>query len=168
MADHLALDNIVSAIEYYLPEWSPSLERTRALRLQCNVTRRLWGGSHGRLWHACIRVSQAALAEALHVSPKWVGELTSRLVGQGWLRYFAPRGLDGKYEVGFYRPGPQLLRLYCKLRRAHGLRVHQNAVRRNSSGALKPLTENKINLGPLFSQLWTDLKTKQHPRPPGG
>src|SRR5215510_475117 len=87
----LTLDNIVSATSFFAGKWTPALKRSQARDLLRLLVCKLYGVSHGRLFHAQIRASQSALAADLGISREWCNQLVGRLVEARWVQYAADR-----------------------------------------------------------------------------
>ena len=121
MAGTISLDNIISALFWALPEWTPELRRNASRDLLRHLVCKLYGASHGNLFSARVQASQDALAASVGVSREWVCKLLSRLVEKGWLESHAPRLPDGHFLPCIYKVGGQLKRLLYKLLRRRGI-----------------------------------------------
>jgi hypothetical protein len=152
----LTLDNIVSATSFFAAKWTPALKRSQARDLLRLVVCKLYGVSHGRVFHAHVRASQSALAVDLGISREWCNQLVGRLVAARWVHYTAERLPNGKFEVGVFRPGRTLKRLLCVL-----LGYRQRRPSRVNSPSQKLPTQKQVEENKrFFSQLLTNLTTK--------
>lgn len=152
----LALDNILSASFFFAGKWTPELKRSQARDLLRLVVCKLYGVSHGHVFHAHVRVSQSALAADLGISREWCNHLVGRLIAARWVHYTTVRLPTGKFEIGVFRPGRTLKRLLCVLwgyRHRHRHHVNDPSQKIPS---LKQREENKK----FFSQLLIDLTAK--------
>jgi hypothetical protein len=111
----LALDTIVNASFFFVGKWTPALKRNQSRDLLRLVISKLYGASKGEMFRSRIRCSQESLGADLGLSREWVCKLLARLQDARWIEYRAPRLPDGRYEVGFFRPGRTLKRLLCVL-----------------------------------------------------
>ena len=111
MAGTISLDNIISALFWALPEWTPELRRNASRDLLRHLVCKLYGASHGNLFGARVQASQDALAASVGVSREWACKLLARLELAGWLESYAPRLPDGHFLPCIFKPGGQLKRL---------------------------------------------------------
>jgi hypothetical protein len=152
----LALDNIVSATVFFATKWTPGLKRSQARDLLRLLVCKLYGVSHGRVFHAQVRASQSTLAADLGISREWCNQLVGRLVAARWVHYTAARLPSGKFEVGVFRPGRTLKRLLCVL-----LGYRQRRLNRVKDPSQKIPTQKQVEGNKrFFAQLLTDLATK--------
>jgi hypothetical protein len=152
----LTLDNIVSATSFFAGKWTPALKRSQARDLLRLVVCKLYGVSHGQVFHAHVRASQSALAADLGMSREWCNHLVGRLVDARWVCYTTVRLPTGKFEIGVFRPGRTLKRLLCVLLGYRQRRPHHVNSPSQKIPSPKQIEENKR----FFSQLLTDLTTK--------
>jgi len=117
VAATLSLDNVISALFWAFPKWTPGLRRNASRDLLRLLVCKLYGASHGDLFNARMQASQDALAESVGISREWVNKLLARLVQEGWIQSYAPRLPDGHFLPCIFRPGGQLKRLLCILTR---------------------------------------------------
>ncbi len=122
VAQAISLDNIISALFWALPEWTPELRRNASRDLLRLLVCKLYGSSHGNLFAARVQASQDALAASVGVSREWSCKLLARLVQAGWIESYAPRLPDGHFLPCLFKPGGQLKRLLCILLRKRGVR----------------------------------------------
>ena len=122
MAQAISLDNIISALFWALPEWTPGLRRNASRDLLRHIVCKLYGASNGNLFSARVQASQEALAASVGVSREWACKLLARLVQEGWIESHAPRLPDGHFLPCIFKVGGQLKRLLCTLLRRRGLR----------------------------------------------
>ncbi len=152
----LVLDNIVSATSFFAAKWTPGLKRSQARDLLRLVVCKLYGVSHGHIFHAHVRASQSGLAVDLGISREWCNQLVGRLVELRWVHYTTVRLPNGKFEVGVFRPGRTLKRLLCVL-----LGYRQRQPNRVNSPSQKVPTPKQVEENKrFFSQLLTDLANK--------
>jgi hypothetical protein len=116
-ANQIQLDNIISALTWALPQWTPALKQGQARDVLRLLVCKLYGASHGNLFGARIQASQASLAASCGISREWCNKLLARLVAEGWIQSYAPRLPDGRYLPCLFRPGGQLKRLLYVLLR---------------------------------------------------
>jgi hypothetical protein len=116
-AQTIALDNVLSALWWALPKWTPALKRNQSRDVLRLLVCKLYGASHGNLFNARIQASQDALAASVGISREWCNKLLARLVEAGWIESYAPRLPDGRYLPCLFKPGGQLKRLLCVLLR---------------------------------------------------
>jgi DNA-binding Lrp family transcriptional regulator len=152
----LALDNIVSATFFFAGRWTPGLKRSQARDLLRLLVCKLYGVSHGQLFHAHLWASQSALAADLGISREWCNQLVGRLVEARWVHYTAERLPNGKFEVGTFRTGRTLKRLLCVLLGYRRRRPNHVKSSSQKIPTQKQVEENKR----FFSQLLTNLATK--------
>jgi len=152
----LALDNIVSATSFFAGKWTPALKRSQARDLLRLLVCKLYGVSHGQVFHAHVRASQSGLAVDLGISREWCNQLVGRLVTAGWVRYTTTRLPDGKFEIGTFRPGRTLKRLLCVL-----LGYRQRCPSHVKAPSQKLPTQKQVEENKrFFSQLLTNLAAK--------
>jgi hypothetical protein len=158
----LTLDNIVSATSFFAAKWTPALKRSQARDLLRLLVCKLYGVSHGRVFHAHVRASQAGLAVDLGISREWCNQLVGRLVESRWVHYTTERLPNGKFEVGVFRPGRTLKRLLCVLL---GYRQRPNRVNGPSQKLPSPkqVEENKRFFSLLLTNLTAKLTAKRQP-----
>jgi hypothetical protein len=152
----LTLDNVVSASFFFAAKWTPGLKRSQARDLLRLLVCKLYGVSHGHVFHAQVRASQAGLAADLGISREWCNQLVGRLVESRWVHYTTERLPNGKFEVGVFRPGRTLKRLLCVL-----LGYRQRRPNHVNSPSQKIPTQRQVEENKrFFSQLLTDLAGK--------
>ena len=161
MASVLSLDTINNATAFFVGQWSPTLKRNQSRDVLRLVLNKLYGASHGSLFHARVRCSQAALAPACGLSREWVNKLLSRLREAGWVEISALRLPDGKQEVSTFRPGRMLKRLLVMLLRSCQRRSQQSRV--NGPSQKTPTKEEVERNKTFLAELLTSLSQKLGP-----
>lgn len=157
----LTLDNIVSATSFFSAKWTPALKRSQARDLLRLVVCKLYGVSHGRVFHAHVRASQSGLAADLGISREWCNQLVGRLVAARWLHYATERLPNGKFEVGIFRPGRTLKRLLCVLLGYRQRRSRHVKLPSQKIPSPKQIEENKKFFSQLLTDLTAELTTKR-------
>jgi hypothetical protein len=156
----LSLDAICNSATYFSGKWSPELRRNQSRDVLRTVLSKLYGASHGSLFHARMRCSHAALAGACGLSREWTCKLVARLRAAGWVDTHAPRLAEGKQqEVSTFRPGRMLKRLLVML-----LRSRQRSGRVNDCSQKLPNKEDIEKGRQFLSELRSMLTRKlTHP-----
>lgn len=139
MGSQLSLDSIINSSLFFAAKWNPDLKRSQARDVLRAIVNKLFGASHGSLFHAQVRCSHASLADALDLSREWTCKLVARLREAGWIQTSAPRLPDGKQEVTIFRPGRMLKRLLVMLLKS---RQRQKTSRVNDSTQKIPNPED--------------------------
>ena len=111
----LTLDTIISSVLFFAGKWTPELKRNQSRDVLRLVVAKLYGVSHGHIFHARVRASHAALGATLDLSREWTCTLIARLRQTGWISTHAPRLPDGTQEITTFRPGRMLKRLLVML-----------------------------------------------------
>ena len=111
----ISLDTVVASLCYFLPKWTPALQRTASLYLLRLLVCKLYGASKGNLFQARIQASQDSLAASLGLSREWTNQLLARLKAEGWIEAYAPRLPEGRFLPCLFWPGRRLKRLLCIL-----------------------------------------------------
>jgi DNA-binding Lrp family transcriptional regulator len=140
----VSLDNIISALTWALPRWTPALKRNQSRDLLRLLICKLYGAHNGNLWQARVQASHDALAARIGISREWTCKLIARLVEAGWIHSHAPRLSNGRYLPCLFSPGPQLKRLlYVLYRYRHPRRSRHNNRVNDTSQSLPSEHERK-------------------------
>ena len=115
MVQAVSLDTVVASLCYFMPKWTPALQRTASLYLLRLLVCKLYGASKGNLFQAKIQASQDSLAASLNISREWTNHLLARLKAEGWIEAYAPRLPEGRFLPCLFWPGRRLKRLLCML-----------------------------------------------------
>jgi hypothetical protein len=132
------LDTINNSALFFSAKWEPTLKRSQSRDVLRAIINKLYGSSHGAIFHAKARCSHAALGNSLNLSREWTCKLVSRLRDAGWITTEAPRRPDGTQEVTIFRPGRMLKRLLVMLLRS---RQRQHHSRVNTTSQKIPTKE---------------------------
>jgi len=113
---NLSLDTVISSLFFHIEQWTPALTRNHSPYLLRHILSKMWFPCHGNLFNGRIRASQAALADDLDLTREWTNKLIKKLRDAGWIKTYAPRKPNGKYqEITIFQIGNQLKRLLKKL-----------------------------------------------------
>jgi hypothetical protein len=111
----LTLDNILSAVSFFVGQLTPDLKRNQSRDLLRFLICKLYDQSRGQLHKSQIKLAQTTLAQKLGLSRQWVGTLLARLQHEGWLEFYAPKLETGIRGSTIFRIGRQLKRVLLKL-----------------------------------------------------
>jgi hypothetical protein len=112
----LSLDTIANSATYFAGQWTPALKLNQSRDLLRLVLSKMYFPSQGNLFHARIRASHSALADALDLSREWICKLTRKLRDAKWIETSAPRRAgSNQQEITVFRPGKRLKRLLVML-----------------------------------------------------
>jgi hypothetical protein len=111
----LTLDNILSAVSFFVGRITPDLKRNQSRDLLRFLICRLYDQSKGQLHKGQVTLAQTTLAKKLGLSRQWVGILLARLRQEGWLEFYAPKLETGIRGSTIFRIGRQLQRILLKL-----------------------------------------------------
>jgi hypothetical protein len=161
MAGTLTLDTIISASTFFAGQWSAMLKGNQSRDVLRLVVSKLYGASHGSLFHARIRCSHSALADACDLSREWTCTLIGRLRQAGWIETHAPRLPDGKQEVTTFRAGRMLKRLLVMLMKSRQRHPQQHRV--NDRKQELPTREEMVRNKALLADLLASLSQKLGP-----
>jgi DNA-binding Lrp family transcriptional regulator len=138
----LALDNILSAVFFFVGKWTPALSRNHSRDLLRFLLCRLYDQSRGQLMHGQITLAQGTLARKLGLSRTWTQVLVSRLQEGGWIEYAAPVLENGMRGSCSFRVGRQLKRLLIMLVKCRKKKKPAKSAA-NSHWQFSPSTEEK-------------------------
>jgi DNA-binding Lrp family transcriptional regulator len=156
----VSLDNIISALTWALPRWTPALKRNQSRDLLRLLICKLYGAHSGNLWQARVQASHDALAARIGISREWTCKLTARLVEAGWIHSYAPRLSNGRYLPCLFSPGPQLKRLlYVLYRYRYPQRSRPNN-RVNDASQSLPSEHERRKVRSLLANLRRQLSEK--------
>jgi hypothetical protein len=117
----LSQDTIQNRVRYVLQAQHPDLSRTKALALLLLVIGKLYESGKGNIFRGVIRIAHGQLAthETIRCSRPWACHLIGLLEDTRFLNITYLRTLDGKFDPGIYRIGPQLKRIIVALLKLH-------------------------------------------------
>jgi hypothetical protein len=154
----ITLDSICNSAFFFSGLWQPQLKRNQSPYLLRLIINKLYGASHGSLFHARIRASHASLAVDLDLSRPWTCHLIAVLREAGWLETSAPRLPDGKQEITIFRPGKMLKRVLVMLIKSREKRRVNN--QRQESPTKADVEKNLQFLRQLQQDLALKMKMK--------
>jgi len=158
----LSLDTIISSSLFFSAKWSPDLKRNQSRDVLRAIVNKLYGSSHGVIFHANVRCSHAAIAESLDLSREWTCKLIGRLREAGWIKTHAPRLPDGKQEITIFRPGRMLKRLLVMLLRSRQRQHHRRVNNRSQKiPTQQEVEKNKSFLSYLRERLTQKLAFRE-------
>jgi predicted transcriptional regulator len=111
----IALDTILSAVDYRTHTWSHDIESNKAGRILRYLIIRLYDEGRGKLIPARLELAQTTIAQKLGVSRQWVGVMVGRLRREGWIDYGSKKRPDGMNSSTVWKIGRQLTRLVITL-----------------------------------------------------
>src|SRR6476646_776271 len=139
----LALDTILSAMNFHARQWSPELKRRQSRDLLRFLTIRLYGEGQGSLQAASLTISQSALADKIGITREWCNRLLAQLKDEGWIQYSCSRRPDGLRTTCTYAIGNLMRRLLIMLNKSRAKKAKQKHAVKSSSQSFPFPTEKR-------------------------
>jgi hypothetical protein len=155
MGRELALDNVISAAQFFVREWSPDLTRTQARDLLRFLICRWYDAGRGHFVGTQVKLSQGTLARKLGISRQWCGVLAQRLRDVGWLAYYSELLPDGMRGSCIFRIGGQFKRMLVMLKKTG-----------RPKSAAKPADKSAWKFSPSLEEKEILLRRQKENRPP--
>lgn len=142
----LALDTILSAMNFHARAWSPGIKRRQSRDLLRFIVIRLYSEGYGDLRTASLTISQSALADKIGVTREWCNQLLAQLKDAGWISYSSGRREGGLRTTCTYGIGNMLRRLLIMLSKSHAKKAKQTHVVKSRSQAFPFSSEKCFSL----------------------